>query len=146
MTAVIITVYRQRTQPKIYEGRSVQGQINQIIISRVFPNPFHMVRQTGCQYVKYPHSNENTVYSVKQRSLFMWLFAQLSTVHLNYRCVPFTWLLFVQRLVMLIWSPLMMPLDCLPAYLVYHLICTPLFPLLQYPLPDEWSSFLDEHR
>ena len=39
MTAVIITVYRQRTQPKIYEERSVQGQINQIIafnIVRVF--------------------------------------------------------------------------------------------------------------
>ena len=31
MTAVFITVYRQRTQPKIYEERSVQGQINQII-------------------------------------------------------------------------------------------------------------------
>jgi len=31
MTAVIITVYRQRTKPKIYEERSVQGQINQII-------------------------------------------------------------------------------------------------------------------
>jgi len=31
MTAVFITVYRQRTQPKINEERSVQGQINQII-------------------------------------------------------------------------------------------------------------------
>jgi len=31
MTAVFITVYRQRTQPKIYEERSVQGQRNQII-------------------------------------------------------------------------------------------------------------------
>ena len=31
MTAVFITAYRQRTQPKIYEERSVQGQINQII-------------------------------------------------------------------------------------------------------------------
>ena len=31
MTDVFITVYRQRTQPKIYEERSVQGQINQII-------------------------------------------------------------------------------------------------------------------
>jgi len=31
MTAVFITVYRQRTQPKIYEERSVQGQKNQII-------------------------------------------------------------------------------------------------------------------
>jgi len=34
MTAVFITVYRQRTQPKIYEERSVQGQINQIIAKR----------------------------------------------------------------------------------------------------------------
>ena len=34
MTAVFITVYRQRTQAKIYEERSVQGQINQIIIFR----------------------------------------------------------------------------------------------------------------
>ena len=32
MTAVFINVYRQRTQPKIYEERSVQGQINQIIL------------------------------------------------------------------------------------------------------------------
>jgi len=32
MTAVFITVYRQRTQPKINEERSVQGQINQIIL------------------------------------------------------------------------------------------------------------------
>jgi len=31
MTAVFITVYRQRTRPKINEERSVQGQINQII-------------------------------------------------------------------------------------------------------------------
>jgi len=31
MTAVFITVYRQRTQPRINEERSVQGQINQII-------------------------------------------------------------------------------------------------------------------
>jgi len=31
MTAVFITVYRQRTLPKINEERSVQGQINQII-------------------------------------------------------------------------------------------------------------------
>jgi len=32
MTAVfMLTVCRQRTQPKIYEERSVQGQINQII-------------------------------------------------------------------------------------------------------------------
>ena len=31
MTAVFITVYRQRTQPKINEERSVQGQINPII-------------------------------------------------------------------------------------------------------------------
>ena len=30
MTAVFITVYRQRTLPKINEERSVQGQINQI--------------------------------------------------------------------------------------------------------------------
>jgi len=36
MTAVFITVYRQRTQPKIYEERSVQGQINQIIQKNVF--------------------------------------------------------------------------------------------------------------
>jgi len=34
MTAVFITVYRQRTQPKIYEERSVQGQINQIILTQ----------------------------------------------------------------------------------------------------------------
>jgi len=32
MTAVFITVYRQRTLPKIIEEKSVQGQINQIII------------------------------------------------------------------------------------------------------------------
>jgi len=31
MTAVFITVYRQRTLPKINEERSVQGQKNQII-------------------------------------------------------------------------------------------------------------------
>jgi len=31
MTAVFITVYRQRALPKINEERSVQGQINQII-------------------------------------------------------------------------------------------------------------------
>jgi len=31
MTAVFITVYRQRTKPRIYEERLVQGQINQII-------------------------------------------------------------------------------------------------------------------
>ena len=31
MTPVFIPVYRQRTHPKIYEERSVQGQINQII-------------------------------------------------------------------------------------------------------------------
>jgi len=31
MTAVFITVYRQRTLPRINEERSVQGQINQII-------------------------------------------------------------------------------------------------------------------
>jgi len=31
MTAVFITVYRQRTQPKINEERSVQGKTNQII-------------------------------------------------------------------------------------------------------------------
>jgi len=31
MTDVFITVYRQRTLPKINEERSVQGQINQII-------------------------------------------------------------------------------------------------------------------
>jgi len=31
MTAVFITVYRQRTQPKINEERSAQGQINQIL-------------------------------------------------------------------------------------------------------------------
>jgi len=31
MTAVFITVYRQRTLLKINEERSVQGQINQII-------------------------------------------------------------------------------------------------------------------
>ena len=34
MTAVFITVYRQQTQPKIYEERSVQGQINQIISNK----------------------------------------------------------------------------------------------------------------
>jgi len=33
MTAVFITVYRQRTLPKINEERSVQGQINQIILN-----------------------------------------------------------------------------------------------------------------
>ena len=32
MTAVFITVYRQRTLPKINEERSVQGQKNQIIL------------------------------------------------------------------------------------------------------------------
>jgi len=32
MTAVFITVYRQRTLPKINEERSVQRQKNQIII------------------------------------------------------------------------------------------------------------------
>ena len=31
MTAVFITVYRQRTLSKINEERSVQGQLNQII-------------------------------------------------------------------------------------------------------------------
>jgi len=31
MAAVFITVYRQRTLPKINEERSVQGQISQII-------------------------------------------------------------------------------------------------------------------
>jgi len=36
MTAVFITVYRQRTQPKINEERSVQGQINQIIIKVIW--------------------------------------------------------------------------------------------------------------
>jgi len=41
MTAVFITVYRQRTQPKIYEERSVQGQINQIILI-VFPTLLEM--------------------------------------------------------------------------------------------------------
>jgi len=35
MTAVFITVYRQRTPPKINEERSVQGQINQIIPVRI---------------------------------------------------------------------------------------------------------------
>jgi len=35
MTAVFITVYRQRTQPKINKERSVQGQINQIIPIRL---------------------------------------------------------------------------------------------------------------
>jgi len=38
MTAVFITVYRQRTQPKIYEERSVQGQINQIILTKPITN------------------------------------------------------------------------------------------------------------
>ena len=28
----------------------------------------------------------------------------------------------------------------------YSIIFTPLLPLLQYPLPDEWSSLLNEHR
>jgi len=36
MTAVFITVYRQRKQPKMYEERSVQGQINQIIINSMY--------------------------------------------------------------------------------------------------------------
>jgi len=40
MTAVFITVYRQRTQPKINEERSVQGQINQIIL------PVSIIKQT----------------------------------------------------------------------------------------------------
>jgi len=31
MTAVFITLYRQRTLPKVNEESSVQGQINQII-------------------------------------------------------------------------------------------------------------------
>jgi len=35
MTAVFITVYRQRALPKINEERSVQGQINQIISHQV---------------------------------------------------------------------------------------------------------------
>jgi len=35
MTAVFITVYRQRTLPEINEERSVQGQINQIIPSKL---------------------------------------------------------------------------------------------------------------
>jgi len=42
MTAVFITVYRQRTQPKINEERSVQGQINQIILdicAKLFVKP-----------------------------------------------------------------------------------------------------------
>jgi len=36
MTAVFITVYRQRTLPKINEERSVQGQINQIIHNNIY--------------------------------------------------------------------------------------------------------------
>ena len=39
MTAVFITVYRQRTLPKINEERSVQGQINQIIPQYIFIRP-----------------------------------------------------------------------------------------------------------
>jgi len=31
MIAIYITIYRQRTQSKTYEERSMQGQINQII-------------------------------------------------------------------------------------------------------------------
>jgi len=42
MTAVFITVYRQRTQPKINEERSVPGQINQIIHSEKFARTGHM--------------------------------------------------------------------------------------------------------
>ena len=36
MTAVFITVYRQRALPKINEERSVQGQINHIIPFQYF--------------------------------------------------------------------------------------------------------------
>jgi len=47
MTAVFITVYRQRTQPKINEERSVQGQINQIILSpiRLFVNSLFVLEK-----------------------------------------------------------------------------------------------------
>jgi len=44
MTAVFITVYRQRTQPKINEERSVQGQINQIILVVLISNSVLMSR------------------------------------------------------------------------------------------------------
>jgi len=54
MTAVFITVYRQRTQPKIYEERSVQGEINQIIhvniIARVKPGSLREI--TSNHYIR----------------------------------------------------------------------------------------------
>ena len=55
MTAVFITIYRQRTQPKIYEERSVQGQINQIIqiASIIIPIPLDFYIKRFDQSRKY---------------------------------------------------------------------------------------------
>jgi len=57
MTAAFITVYRQRALPKINEERSVQGQINQIILrihlQLVFIMfPFHMIILALMNYYK----------------------------------------------------------------------------------------------